>query len=528
MWASYLSIFLVGQTFLSFQWDILILETGFLAMFFVPNQRNGHFYIDQITVVTRELLRWLMFRFMFANGVVKLLSGDKTWWSLTALHYHFESQPLPSPYSRFWHFFPNAIKQFGVANVFIIEIFLPILFYSPLRSLRIFSALYQIPFQIILLSTGNFNWFNFHTILLCIPLLDDQFLKAWTPKIFAKILGIEQFRKTEQEAVKSESRNILENLLSIGVLVGLFAIYFPYNHGAFKINFDMAYLRNTLINSYPLLACVGLAVLFTFFNLLRYNLKSLPFKTSAAAKVLKLIFSVGFFCLVFFMSLPPFFSGIEAKPELLPVFSSSLHGLYTKVKPFHIVNQYGLFRHMTGVDGRPELIIQGSYDQVDWKDYEFIYKPGDLNRRCKFNSPHQPRLDWQMWFAALGEINREPWLVNMMGRLFSNSQSVLNLLAKNPFEEKPPQYLRIMRYKYAFNPLEEGSQEWKILDPKGEEYLWSINRNDPALVNYIKGYSSQKITEHSIYPLHPWQKIPILSIVFSMMIIILFMNIIRK
>jgi hypothetical protein len=116
--------------------------------------------------------------------------------------------------------------------------------------------------------------------------------------------------------------------------------------------------------------------------------------------------------------------------------------------PLRSFNNYGLFAVMT--TSRPEIIIQGSEDGVTWKEYEFKYKPGDLKRRPGFVAPHQPRLDWQMWFAALGRYEQNPWLVNFCVRLLEGSPDVLALLGHNPFPGKPPRYIRAVVYDYHF------------------------------------------------------------------------------
>jgi hypothetical protein len=114
---------------------------------------------------------------------------------------------------------------------------------------------------------------------------------------------------------------------------------------------------------------------------------------------------------------------------------------------------YGLFAVMTIT--RPEIVIEGSNDSVTWLAYEFKYKPGDLTRRPAWVAPHQPRLDWQMWFAALGDYQSDPWIIRFMARLLQGSPEVLRLLGRNPFPDGPPHYVRAMLYRYRFTSPEE-------------------------------------------------------------------------
>jgi hypothetical protein len=118
------------------------------------------------------------------------------------------------------------------------------------------------------------------------------------------------------------------------------------------------------------------------------------------------------------------------------------------LEPFRTFNGYGLFAVMT--TERREIIVEGSDDGVNWRPYEFKYKPGDVDRRPAFVAPHQPRLDWQMWFAALGDYQENPWFNNFCVRLLQGSPQVAASLAKNPFPDHPPRYLRAGLYDYQF------------------------------------------------------------------------------
>jgi len=126
---------------------------------------------------------------------------------------------------------------------------------------------------------------------------------------------------------------------------------------------------------------------------------------------------------------------------------------------YHISNRYGLFAKMT--TSRPEIIIEGSNDGETWHEYEFIWKPGALNQRPGWAQPFQPRLDWQMWFAAL-RTSPPAWFQNLCYRLLEGKPEVLALLEQNPFPDAPPRYVRALRYEYRFtSPIErEASGNW--------------------------------------------------------------------
>ena len=122
--------------------------------------------------------------------------------------------------------------------------------------------------------------------------------------------------------------------------------------------------------------------------------------------------------------------------------------LFRWLVPFRSFSGYGLFENMTPT--RPEIILQGSNDGQTWEDYEFKYKPGDLQRRPPFVAPFQPRLDWQMWFAALSPLDQNRWFVSLANKLLTNSPPVVALLARNPFPQAPPKYIRALLFQYHF------------------------------------------------------------------------------
>ena len=125
-----------------------------------------------------------------------------------------------------------------------------------------------------------------------------------------------------------------------------------------------------------------------------------------------------------------------------------LEQLMEWLEPFRLVNSYGLFAVMT--IERPEIVVEGSDDGVHWRAYEFKWKPGEVNQRPRFVAPHQPRLDWQMWFAALSYYPGTPWFGPLLNRLLRNSPDVLALLRKSPFPDKPPRFVRAALYAYRF------------------------------------------------------------------------------
>jgi len=349
LYALYLSLFYGGQTFMTYQWDTFLLETGFIALL-----------LSFATAPGIWLLRWQLFRFMFMSGVVKLLSGDPNWWSLSALSYHFLTQPLPTPLAWYAARLPQSVLKFLTGGMFFVELVLPFLIFCP-RRLRFLAAFGILLLQSCILITGNYNWFNLQTMLLCLALFDDAAIRAIFPQRLARVLPARVEKRPPLRAVT--------------VVVGAFAL------------------------------------LTVFCSLVEMDERFGGSPLAPAAAVDRLI------------------------------------------EPLHIVSSYGLFAVMT--TERDEIVIEGSYDGVLWREYEFRYKPGDVARRPRWNIPHHPRLDWQMWFAALEDPQRLRWFWHFLHRLLENEPAVTALLEKNPFADRPPLYVRAEFYDYTYASSEE-------------------------------------------------------------------------
>jgi predicted DCC family thiol-disulfide oxidoreductase YuxK len=392
----YLSLTIAGQIFFNFQWDVLLLETGFLSIVFAPwrvwprelmwwpasstfaQLRRDKPIPATAAPVSRAglfLLKFLLFKLMLMSGVVKLTSGDPSWWNLTALDYHYWSQPLPTVFGWWADKSPEWFQHFSVAFCLAVEIIVPFFIWAPRRP-RLVAVGLIIFLQIVIALTGNYCFFNLLTIALCLLLIDDAAVFRMEGRAPASPASL------ELRPLKTES---IANRLSRYAATAVIIVTLP-------------------INAW-------------------------------------LIFSA-------------------FKPQTQP--PSLLATLYEQLEAFRIVNGYGLFRVMT--KDRGEIVLEGSADGLEWLPYEFKWKPGDVKRPPGWCAPHQPRLDWQMWFAALGSPRENPWLLGLIVRLLQGSRDVNGLLAHNPFPEKPPRFIRAMFYRYRFASTAELRQAgawWK-------------------------------------------------------------------
>jgi len=389
LWVLYLSLTTVGRDFLSFQWDNLLLEAGLLAIFFAPAQlvpRPSREKPAPQTVLW--LLRLLLFKLMFMSGVVKLASGSEVWRNLTALAYHYETQPLPTWIGWYAQQLPMWFQKVSCGAMFVVELLVPFLIFAP-RCVRMAGGFAVALLQVCILLTGNYTFFNWLTLVLCLLLWDDFALTWLLPRKLTSLYA-------NRAALLPVPRGHPRRCRAVGVAALAVVV--------------------AGISAVQILAALG-----------------------ARASWLRPVVRVDRW-----------------------------------LGPFRSINSYGLFAVMT--TERREIIVQGSQDGREWKDYEFPYKPGDLRRRPAFVAPYQPRLDWQMWFAALGDYRQNPWFVSFCVRLLQGSPAVLGMLAKDPFPNHPPQYVRALVYEYHFTTREERRRTgaWWTRELKGE-YLPPIS-----------------------------------------------------
>jgi predicted DCC family thiol-disulfide oxidoreductase YuxK len=383
-WTCYLSLATVCRDFLWFQWDSLLIEAGFLAMFLAPWVWRSRARDDPPpSRAALWLLRLLLFRLMFSSAAVKLSSGDPTWRSLTALRFHYETQPLPHVISWYAHQLPAGFQSFSALVMFACEGLVPFLVFAP-RRLRFAGAAATAIFQLLIIATGNYGFFNLLALALCVPLLDDA---VWP------------WRRGRAGAKAPPHADAAPPAAAP-----------PRAH-----------------RTWP------------------------PALIRPIAAVL------------IFLSLVPLTHALRWSDRWL----GPAPAIYRLLSPFRIVDPYGLFAVMT--TERAEIVIEGSMDGATWEPYEFRWKPGDVRRAPAFLIGHMPRLDWQMWFAALGGVRENPWFVALCERLLQGSPPVRALFAHEPFDRKPPRFLRAVLYQYHFtNPAtRHATGAWWRREPRG-------------------------------------------------------------
>src|ERR1043165_1067549 len=206
LWIMYMSIVHVGQIWYGYGWEIQLLETGFLAIFLCPLFDGRPFPRRPPPAAVLWLFRWLGFRIMLGAGLIKL-RGDPCWCNLTCLYYHYETQPIPNPISRYFHFSPLWLLNFETAWNHFVELIVPWFTFGP-RTARHLAGALLVSFQIFLIISGNLSFLNYLAIIPFLACFDDSLLRHLLPTALV--------RRAEQAAQESQPSRI-NNAIAIAL-----------------------------------------------------------------------------------------------------------------------------------------------------------------------------------------------------------------------------------------------------------------------------------------------------------------------
>lgn len=423
--------------------DTLLLEAGILGILVAPwLPTRSSFTSKPRDMICLWMVKWLLFRLMFASGAVKLQSGCPTWWDLTALSYHFETQCIPTPVAWYAHALPAWFLKLMTIGTYYIELVVPFAFFSPFKILKRYAFWLQILFQLSIIVTGNYTFFNLLTMVLCVSLLDGEFFGYQNPAA----------------AGRSAITKIISRSFSY-TLVG-FSVFYTIKFFGLNLNPDRTISSKIMFKRVDLDWFISIAVPYSlvlgFVTLgstlvqsvvvCLFDMKGIWKKLSS---LVSCIFYGGVCFLLFTVTLVPFTS---LHKETGRALWEPVKDMYTASSKYHVTSSYGLFRRMTGVGGRPEVILEYSDDaNGPWKEYHFKFKPGNVSASPLFVAPHQPRLDWQMWFAALSEYHDNPWILSLSYRLLHGERTVMKLIDEKLAPTTPPKYIRATLYHYHFS-----------------------------------------------------------------------------
>jgi hypothetical protein len=397
----FLSFVSAAGDFSGYQSDGMLLEAGFLSLFLAPDGFRPGFGETRPPVrAALYLLLWEWFRIYFESGVAKIMGGDPEWRNFTAMDDYYQNGPLPTwigwyvQHLPHWFHAASAFFTLALELVLIWAAFLP-------RPFRIALFFVVTPWQIGIILTANYTFLNYLVLFLAVLLLDDRFLLRFLPGKWKGPL---------------HSRSIAPPIESAPLAADQLSILTPPS----SPSTDEARSRKHASRD------------------LWQNIRSwlLPLRVAVTAVLLVWIFYATTAQIVWMITPAPL--------PTLPV---------TLLDPFRIANRYGLFAVMTR--GRYEIEFQGSNDGQTWIVYPFRHKPQELDKPPRIYSPYQPRLDWNLWFASLGEWHDNPLVLRTERRLLSNEPDVLALFAANPFPQGPPHQVRAVLWQYWFTSMTE-------------------------------------------------------------------------
>ncbi len=409
LWGIYLSLANTGGIFMSYQWDTLLQEAGLLVLFLAPWQAWAHWRTadEPDTWASRLgilLFQWLLFRLMFFSGYTKMTAGDPSWKDGTAMTYHYLTQPLPAWTAWFAHQLPRWFHVGSCWIMLMIELVVPFFIFFGSR-VRWVAGLLTAGLMALIFLTGNYNFFNILTGVLCLSCFADRVWPRWL--------------------LRWTGMRVPEIPRSLGTQWQVFR----------SLETWPAALRDGFAT-----VCGGA---------------------------------------IFLVSLVVCYTQLADNPANR---NPMVRFVSSKIAPFRAVNGYGLFRVMT--KDRPEIVLEGSPDGVEWREYDLRWKPGPLDERPRFVAPHQPRLDWQFWFFALErryhpQSRNAEWFSTLLVKLLNGDESAQVFFEENPFPNQPPKYLRALLYLYDFTTAEERREtgDWWKRKPQ-RLFLGEVSRRE--------------------------------------------------
>jgi hypothetical protein len=397
----FLSFVSAAREFSGYQSDGMLLEAGFLSLFLAPGGLRPRLGERQPAVrAALYLLLWEWFRIYFESGVAKMAGGDPEWRNFTAMDDYYQNGPLPTWIGWYVQHFPHWFHGATAFLTLALELVLIWLAFLP-RRFRIALFFVVTPWQIGIILTANYTFLNYLVLVLAFLLLDDRFLMPFCPGRWkGPVLDLPLASAGHAHSPASVQLSVLASPSSSSTDQA------PASRDAWRD----AWQRNRFWLARLRVAITAVLLVWIFY--------------ATTAQMLWMILS----------------APLPTSPVAL-------------LDPFRIANRYGLFAVMTR--GRYEIEFQGSNDGQTWIAYPFRHKPQELNKPPRIYAPYQPRLDWNLWFASLGEWGDNPLVLHTQSRLLSSDPDVLALFAANPFPQAPPRQVRAVLWQYWFTSMAE-------------------------------------------------------------------------
>jgi hypothetical protein len=401
----FLSFVSAAGDFSGYQSDGMLLEAGFIALFFAP--AGFHPGLGAARPPSRAslfLLQWEWFRIYFESGVVKIVSGEPQWRQMTAMDEYYQNGPLPTWVGWYVQHLPHWFHASTVYATLALELGLVWMLFLP-RRLRMVCFFIVTPWQIGIILTANYTFLNYLVLALGLLLLDDRLLlqlplQRWK-KPFPAPAEVDRSEVTQPTGTRETETDSSQDSAA---------------QSGDAIRSETGLTPNWREPFHPHLAVLKFSLIGGMLGWIFY---------ATAVQLIWIVWP-------------------SIRLPTAPVIA---------LEPFRIANRYGLFAVMTR--GRYEIEFQGSGDGQNWQAYPFRYKPQDPGKPPGIYAPYQPRFDWNLWFASLGSWREYPIVLSSEIRLLSNDPEVLTLFAGNPFPHQPPLQVRAVLWQYWFTTTAE-------------------------------------------------------------------------
>ena len=447
LWFIYGSYVRVGQLWFAFGWEIQILETTLIAAFLAHPWDPRPLAARPPPVAAIVLVRWLLFRIMLGAGLIKL-RGDACWIELTCLDYHFETQPIPNPLSPLFHHLPQGVLAVGVAFNHVVEVVAPFFVFGP-RRLRLVAGLLMLAFQLVLILSGNLAFLNWLTLVPILACFDDDAILRVMPRrvrawLRARMAYVDRARPTEGPTNAARLRHPPRDGLHLALAIGISLLPILIWPPSFLF----------------LLAIAGGIAIWK-----RVDWHQLAVGCFTALVIVK--------------------SG-----AVIDNLTSRRQAMNRSYDALALVNTYGAFGSVG--DERYELVIEGTLAadpgdvSAEWRAYELPCKPGDVARRPCVLGPYHRRLDWLIWFSAMHDRLRDPWIAHLVWKLLDGDRTVRELIAVDPFDGAPPRWIRIQRYRYHLEPY--GADTWWTRELVDDPWLQPVSKDTQGFRETLARY----------------------------------------
>ena len=416
----FLSFVTAAQDFSGYQSDGMLLSAGIVSIFLAPpGFRPGLAERRPPSRVTVFLLQLVWFSIYFDSGVAKYFGGDPSWRDFTAMDQYYQNGPLPTWIGWYVGQMPHWFHASAAVFTVFVELVLVWLLFLP-RPFRILCFCVVTFLQINIILTGNYAFLNYIVLALGFLLLDDRFLIRFFPKRWMAPVRHHLAPPPEEQVVVDLN------------LTGKAAVSPGVPAAANNTPTPVPQSETARVPSAP-------------------PQKSQPFSSfTGAAKFREIASALSLWITGFVLAWLTYanvFLVLEQVFRTVPLPAKPV----ALLEPFRVSNQYGLFGRMTW--RRYEIEFQGSDDGTNWTPYPYRFKPQNPAVAPGIYAPYQPRFDWNLWFASLGEWRDYPWVFRAEQLMLSNDRDVLSLFASNPFPNKPPKQIRTVLWQYWFTNI---------------------------------------------------------------------------